>query len=398
MQLRFVIAIGVLTAGALGAGIFLYANRVQDRINATEERFRALEQKLVTIEESLGILAEREPLTVLDQPSISTEERANEIAELEKKIESLQKRKPSVMSVPQSIPQFPQPDRLTATVAKTAPAVVSIVISRDVPQLEVTYQNPFGNDPFFQDFGIRVPVYRQRGTTKKKVGAGTGFLISNDGYIVTNKHVVLDEAAEYMVLLSTGGQKKAKVIYRDGEVDVALLDIEGEGYSSIRLGDSSKIELGESVVAIGNALGEYNNSVSRGIVSGLDRTVKAAGPRGESEELSGVIQTDAAINPGNSGGPLLTFDGKAIGVNVATVLGSNNISFAIPINRVRDIVRHYVPGVEVFRERKNRRKKKKSWRRRRASCWCGSRSVLSRAKQIRRSSRRLPSILAARKA
>ena len=163
--------------------------------------------------------------------------------------------------------------------------MVSIVISRDVPQLEVTYQNPFGNDPFFQDFGIRVPVYRQRGTTKKKVGAGTGFLISNDGYIVTNKHVVLDEAAEYMVLLSTGGQKKAKVIYRDGEVDVALLDIEGEGYPSIRLGDSSKIELGESVVAIGTLLASTITRFHAGLFRALTRTVKAAGPRGESEEL-----------------------------------------------------------------------------------------------------------------
>lgn len=342
MRRHFIVAlygtIGFLILGGLAAGI---SSRIDERIAALEQAVSGLEDARRAKDST--------PLTVLESPGTSTQDQQKEIDALEKQIEDIQKQKPQIVSAPAkpapvALP-LPEPDRLTAVVAKSAPAVVSIVVSKDVPQLEVVYQNPFGNDPFFQDFDIRVPVYRQRGTTKKKVGAGTGFLISRDGYIVTNRHVVSDESAEYMVLLSTGGQKKAKVVYVDPNLDVALLNIDGSEYPTVPLDDSSNVKLGGSVIAIGNALGEYNNSVSRGIISGLDRTVKAAGSDGSVEELKGVIQTDAAINPGNSGGPLLTLEGKVIGVNVATVLGSNNISFAIPINRVRDIVRHYVPGV-----------------------------------------------------
>lgn len=352
MRFRFLsislFVVGFLILGSLAAGISVLFTLQKQAESRIDERISALEQMVARVEDA-GRAKELTPLTVLDSSTTSMQDQQKEIDALEKQIEDIQKQKSQVITAPAkpapvALP-LPEPDRLTAVVAKSAPAVVSIVVSKDVPQLEVVYQNPFGSDPFFQDFDIRVPVYRQRGTTKKKVGAGTGFLISRDGYIVTNRHVVSDESAEYMVLLSTGGQKKARVVYVDPNLDVALLNIDGSGYPTVPLGDSSNVKLGGSVIAIGNALGEYNNSVSRGIISGLDRTVKAAGPDGAVEELNGVIQTDAAINPGNSGGPLLTLEGKVIGVNVATVLGSNNISFAIPINRVRDIVRHYVPGV-----------------------------------------------------
>lgn len=234
----------------------------------------------------------------------------------------------------QVVRQQSQDDLLTAAVAKAAPAVVSIVISKDVPKLEVVYQNPFGNDPFFKDFGFQVPVYRQKGVEHQKVGAGSGFLITSDGYILTNKHVVADEQADYTALLANGKQLPAKVIYKDPDNDIAIIKIDGAGYGTVSLGDSVSLKLGQSVVAIGNALGEYNNSASVGIISGLDRTIEASG-----ERLTGVIQTDAAINPGNSGGPLLDLNGRAIGVNVATVLGSSNISFSIPINVVKGIVK-----------------------------------------------------------
>lgn len=230
---------------------------------------------------------------------------------------------------------------LTAAVSRVAKAVVSIVVTKDVPQLEVVYENPFGDDPMFGGISIRIPRYKVKGTEEQKVGAGSGFLISAKGYIVTNKHVVSDTTAKYTVLLSDGAQKAATVVYRDTNQDIAILKIDGGGYDHVTLGESASLKLGQSVFAIGNALGEYNNSVSVGIISGLDRDLVASGASG-SEELKGVIQTDAAINPGNSGGPLVTFDGKVVGVNVATAQGSDNISFAIPINALRSVIGRYL--------------------------------------------------------
>lgn len=226
-----------------------------------------------------------------------------------------------------------QDELLTEAVAKVTPAVVSIVITKDVPQLEVVYENPFGDDPFFRDFGVTIPRYRQKGTIKQKVGGGTGFLVSKNGYIVTNRHVVADDSASYTALLSKGQQKDIQVIYKDAIHDLAILKIDGNDYPSITLGDSDNLKLGQTVIAIGNALAEYNNSVSVGILSGLNRTIEASG-----EKLFGVLQTDAAINPGNSGGPLVSLDGKVIGVNVATIVGASSISFSIPINEVKRIM------------------------------------------------------------
>lgn len=227
---------------------------------------------------------------------------------------------------------------LTAAVAKITPAVVSIVVTKDVPKLEIVYENPFGNDPFFKDFDIKVPVLRQKGVERQKVGAGTGFLIKGDGYILTNRHVVEDTQADYTVLLSSGSQVPAQIVYRDISSDIAIIKISGDNYPNAQLGDSNKLQLGQSVFAVGNALGEYSNSVSVGIISGLNRTIEAASSSGSIERLTGVIQTDAAINPGNSGGPLVDLQGTIVGINVATVIGSNNISFSIPINTVKSII------------------------------------------------------------
>ena len=173
---------------------------------------------------------------------------------------------------------------------------------------------------------------------KQKIGSGSGFIISADGYILSNKHVVADESATYTALLASGVQKTANVVYRDPDNDLAVLKIDGK-YTPLALGDSVSLKLGRSVVAIGNALGEFQNSVSLGIISGLDRTIDAKNQVGQIETITGVIQTDAAINPGNSGGPLVDLEGKAVGVNVATVLGSNSIGFAIPISVAREILK-----------------------------------------------------------
>ncbi|KKW10234.1 MAG: Protease DegQ [Parcubacteria group bacterium GW2011_GWA2_49_9] len=234
-----------------------------------------------------------------------------------------------------------QDELLTGAVANITPSVVSIVVSKDVPKLEVEYVNPFGDDPFFRNFNYQVPVYRQKGTVNQKVGAGTGFIVSPDGYILTNRHVVSDPNATYTALLSDGTQKNGRVIFRDSEHDLAVVKIEGGPFKPSPLGNSGSLKLGQTVVAVGNALGEYNNSVSVGIISGLNRTIEAGS--GQSREtLAGVIQTDAAINPGNSGGPLITTTGEVIGVNVATVIGSSNISFSIPINTAKSLVNTYI--------------------------------------------------------
>jgi len=244
----------------------------------------------------------------------------------------------------QAVAAQSQSQQLTAAVAKVAPAVVSIVISKAVPQLKVSYVDPFGGDPFFQGLGFQIPVYQQTGsTTMKEIGAGTGFVIRPDGYILTNRHVASDLSATYTVLLSSGVQKQARVVYQDPNNDLAILKIAGSGYRAAQLGDSSKLSLGETVAAIGNALGEYSNSVSVGVISGVNRTIEATDDNGNTEKLSGILQTDAAINPGNSGGPLLDLDGNVVGVNVATVVGSSNIGFSIPVNQVKKIVGQALP-------------------------------------------------------
>lgn len=246
-------------------------------------------------------------------------------------------------AIQKAIQPAPQPlsqdQLLTQAVAKVTPAVVSIVISKDVPQLDVTYENPFSNDPLFQNLGIQVPVYHQKGTTKQKVGGGTGFIITKNGYIITNRHVVEDTSASYTALLSDGRQLPVTVVYKDAKQDVAIVKIEGQNFPMVALGDSANLKAGQSVFAIGNVLAEYNNSVSVGIISGLNRTIQAGDENGGNvEELSGIIQTDAAINPGNSGGPLVDLNGKVVGVNVATVQGASSIGFSVPINIVKPIV------------------------------------------------------------
>jgi serine protease Do len=224
---------------------------------------------------------------------------------------------------------------IISAVERANPAVVSIIVSKDVPKLELYYENPFGDDPFFHGFDLRIPRYRQKGTEKKQIGAGTGFIVSTDGLIVSNKHVVAEQEAEYAVLLSNGEQYIGEVLARDPLNDIAFLKIKGDKFPYINLGDSDKIKLGQTVIAIGNALGEFQNSVSTGIVSGLKRSITAGNQYGQVvEQLDNVIQTDAAINPGNSGGPLLNLQGEVIGVNVA-VASAENIGFALPINDVK---------------------------------------------------------------
>jgi S1-C subfamily serine protease len=245
--------------------------------------------------------------------------------------------------VEQRTVQVQEESAVTSAVEKVSPAVVSIIVSKDLPKLEQYYYNPFGNDPFFNDFfggsgnQFLVPGTRQNGTEKQEVGGGTGFVITNDGMIVTNKHVVTDEEAEYTVLMNDEKKYPAKVLARDAVNDLAILKIEAKDLPTVELGDSGNLKVGQSVIAIGNALGEFRNTVSVGVISGLARSITAGGA-GTAEELTNVIQTDAAINSGNSGGPLLNIAGQVIGINTAVAQGAQGIGFAIPINEVKNSI------------------------------------------------------------
>ncbi len=225
---------------------------------------------------------------------------------------------------------------LVTMIAKAEPAVVSVVVTKDVPIYERYFEtlDPWG---FFN-----VPRVRTNGTEEREVGGGSGFIVTNDGMIVTNAHVVSDTDARYSVVLHNGTSYTVDVLARDAALDIAILKISEpitESLAYLSFGDSDSLKLGQTVVAIGNALAEFQNSVSVGVVSGLSRSITASDEvTGKSERLEQVIQTDAAINPGNSGGPLLNLKGDVVGVSVATSRGAENIGFALPADVVKEVV------------------------------------------------------------
>ncbi len=183
----------------------------------------------------------------------------------------------------------------------------------------------------------------EQGTATQRVekGSGTGVLISSDGLILTNKHVIGSadkERGEYRVILNEGKQYYAQLIGKDPLKDLAVLKIFDKDLPYIELGDSSQLQVGQTVIAIGNALGRYQNSVTKGIISGLGRSLEATDSDGNLEVLDNVIQTDAEINIGNSGGPLIDLSGRMVGINVATDQGGTSIGFAITINDARTAI------------------------------------------------------------
>jgi len=221
------------------------------------------------------------------------------------------------------------------SVVKTVgPSVVTV--SAVAPKRNVVQFSPFGG-------------FSQRTTGGTPQDIGSGFVVSSDGLIVTNKHVVSNTALAYKVSTSDGSSFDAKTISRDPNNDIAVIKIDpaeasggGKVLKPVELGDSDNLQVGQFVIAIGTALGEFRNTVTTGVISGLGRGIDAGSNfQGYVERLDNVIQTDAAINPGNSGGPLLNSFGQVIGINVAVAQGANNIAFSIPINTVKDALNAY---------------------------------------------------------
>lgn len=219
-------------------------------------------------------------------------------------------------------------------IKKALPAVVGILVSKHLTQLEKELGSDFIKGISLYSYFEKSGLIDEKGMVK--ISGCSGFFVSKDGFILTNRHVVEDDESSYTVFWNNK-TFPCEIVLKDKVTDLAVLKIEGKNFPYLKLGDSSKIQLGQTVVAIGNALGEFENTVSRGIVAGLSRNLKTSSEDGE-EELFGLIQTDAAINPGNSGGPLIDLFGKAIGVNTAVVLGVENIGFAIPINSAKKIL------------------------------------------------------------
>lgn len=240
---------------------------------------------------------------------------------------------------------------------RVSPSVVSIILTQELQNIRQQGTSPFGlffpDDPFFENFfGPQFQPQPQPDAVPEedqepifqKVGGGSGFIINDEGLILTNRHVVARDDVEYTVLLHDGVEFDAEVVSRDFFNDIAVIKLVPEEggelpeLQPVSFGTSGDLKIGQSVIAIGNALAEFENSATKGIISAKGRQIIASDGLGRGENLSGLIQTDAAINPGNSGGPLINLAGEVVGVNTAIAANANGIGFAIPIDDVKPVV------------------------------------------------------------
>lgn len=226
------------------------------------------------------------------------------------------------------------------TVRQSEPAVVSVIIRKNLPVVE-RYSGGSRDDLF---------RFRTPRTQLREIGGGTAFFLTSNGLLMTNKHVVDDESAQYSVLLNDGQTLEATVVARDPVSDIALLKVEGKDFPFVKLSSQEEPVLGQTVIAIGNALGEFRNTVSVGVISGLQRSITAGNPsRGDVEQLHRIIQTDAAINEGNSGGPLFSSNGTVIGMSTAVAAEAENIGFAIPVQDLQRVLTSYQKHGRIVR-------------------------------------------------
>ncbi len=232
---------------------------------------------------------------------------------------------PRQVTVPGTTIKVNQESATVDVVKKVSPAVVTIIVSKEISARQFQQSQGFFFDP--------MPVIPKAGekTEKHRVAGGSGFVVSADGMIMTNRHVVEDPDAEYTVVFLDGKELPAKVLALDPLNDIAFIKVDARDLPTAELGDSTGIQIGQDVVAIGFALGEYQNSVTKGIISGINRKV-IAGDGMQNGIIEGALQTDAAINEGNSGGPLINLAGQVIGINTAVSLQGQLIGFAIPVN------------------------------------------------------------------
>lgn len=222
-------------------------------------------------------------------------------------------------------------------IAKTAS---NAVVNIDTKTLVRQSISPFGNDPFFrQFFGDELDRFSR---VVPMEGKGSGFIVTNDGMILTNNHVV-EDADSVMVTLSDGRRFDAEVVGKDPTYDLAIIRIKAKGLPTLKMGDSDLTEVGEWVVAIGNPFG-LEHTVTVGVVSAKNRSIRM-----DRLNFDGFLQTDAAINPGNSGGPLINLDNQVIGINTAIVPYAQGIGFAIPINAAKQVMNDLVKYGRVRR-------------------------------------------------
>jgi serine protease Do len=284
------------------------------------------------------------------------------IDNLEAEIEE-QKNKGNEENIEKKI-TYIEESKIIDTVDQVKEGVVSIIATKDVPKLRrrnYFFDDFFFNDPFDMFFN---DPFRERGVPEKekdtedeesekmKIGGGSGFIYSKEGLVITNKHVVSDKDAYYTIILFDGTEFDAEVLARDDFNDLAVLkikDLKDIELNPLSLGDSKNIQVGQRVVAIGNALAEFENTVTTGIISAKGRSIVASDGYSQGEQISNLLQTDAAINPGNSGGPLVNLNGEVIGINTAIAQNANGIGFAIPINDVKVVAQTVLKHGKIIR-------------------------------------------------
>ncbi len=220
---------------------------------------------------------------------------------------------------------------VTHVIENSLPSVVTVGVTRNTS----TGGGYYSFDPFNPFSPRQIPGGKQN----VEQNIGSGFIIDSQGLILTNKHVVSDSSVKYTVLTNDSKKFNVEKIYRDPLNDAAILKISASNLKPLKFGDSSYLKLGQIVLAIGTPLGQFTNTVTKGIISGLGRGITAGSPyEGAVEKLDNVIQTDAPISPGNSGGPLINSNGEVIGMNTAIAAEGQNIGFAIPSNVLHDLV------------------------------------------------------------